>query len=839
MVMGRFVSPLPTSGTDVRLDGRKAAGLSRLMLAGFRVPPAFVVNTEAFRRHMRLAGAFAPFAATGAPLQALRKTITNAPMDVEIAREIRALLRELGPGKLAVRSSLAGEHAGAFSFAGIHDTVLGVEGEEDCFVAIKACWASLYSDRSVDFLVSSGISLRHAAMAVIVQRMVPSLISGVLLTADPEGGRGRIVISAVAGMGRATAPGGAEAERWKMSRENLEVSDRPDPESALLDNRRVRELAETGLKIEKVLGVPQDIEWAIAFGKTHILEARPITVKSVPTDRTIWCNGNTRELLPDPVSPMTWSAIHKGITVFLDPLLYRTGFDPANLNLIGLVGGRVYLNLNALIAVFRKIPGVRRRGFPDFSGGDQAAIRTALSGLRDSDLPRARTKGLQALVRTPSLLWWLFRSAGIKAGLPGVIRRKTDDQARMDIRSLNDSALVDRAQDLLAFDELSSDGFASMFVGPAALGGLARFCRRRFGDADSTLANRLLSGMGGMDTAEGGLELWRLASAGRVPPVAEILLSGGKFPSIRRGLEETGPGRAFLAGWDGFMLRHGHHARMELDLALPRWREQPDYVLSFVRSYLAGDGTSPEKIMQRRMAERKELTMGCRLKLRDLPSRFVFNFLLDRAQRGSLLREALMNEIGRRLALLRETVLESGRRLASRGTLDAVEDVFFLNLGELPAALSGSVDLRDAVSQRRAGYHADKKLSPPGVIIGRFDPGRFAVPEQAIPASVLRGIPVSPGLVEGRARVILHTDRETSPKAGEILVIPFAGPGWTPYFMQVSAIVMDSGGPLSQGSAIARGYGIPTVVNVGPATALIKTGQLLRVNAYSGEVRLL
>jgi pyruvate,water dikinase len=98
---------------------------------------------------------------------------------------------------------------------------------------------------------------------------------------------------------------------------------------------------------------------------------------------------------------------------------------------------------------------------------------------------------------------------------------------------------------------------------------------------------------------------------------------------------------------------------------------------------------------------------------------------------------------------------------------------------------------------------------------------------------------VSPGVVTGRARVILKADDHEQVLPGEILVAPFTDPGWTPYFLPAAAIVMDQGGLLSHGSIVAREYGIPAVVNVGPATKIIKTGQIIRVDGNRCLVRIL
>ena len=128
---------------------------------------------------------------------------------------------------------------------------------------------------------------------------------------------------------------------------------------------------------------------------------------------------------------------------------------------------------------------------------------------------------------------------------------------------------------------------------------------------------------------------------------------------------------------------------------------------------------------------------------------------------------------------------------------------------------------------------------PPKVIIGKFDPDSFSPDAIDTDVEVLTGLAVSPGVVTGKARVILRADTDGQVLPGEILVAPFTDPGWTPYFMPAAAIVMDIGGLLSHGSIIAREYGIPAVVNVGPATKIIKTGQTIQVDANRGIVRII
>jgi pyruvate,water dikinase len=125
------------------------------------------------------------------------------------------------------------------------------------------------------------------------------------------------------------------------------------------------------------------------------------------------------------------------------------------------------------------------------------------------------------------------------------------------------------------------------------------------------------------------------------------------------------------------------------------------------------------------------------------------------------------------------------------------------------------------------------------VIRGRFDPDEYRLAATSRKVSTLKGFPVSPGVVTGRARVIINTSSNERVRPGEILVAPFTDPGWALYFMTAAAIVVEMGGVLSHGSIVAREYGIPAVVNVGPATQIIKTGQMLEVDGNQGTVRIL
>jgi pyruvate,water dikinase len=314
------------------------------------------------------------------------------------------------------------------------------------------------------------------------------------------------------------------------------------------------------------------------------------------------------------------------------------------------------------------------------------------------------------------------------------------------------------------------------------------------------------------------------------------------WPEVRSRLRLTEHGRKFLAAWDAFMTEHGHHCRGELELFNARWFETPDYILGIVRGYLRSLGQSDPLENQRRLAEERErLTVQCRARLKNPIKRWIFSHSLRRAQELTVYREKLKSQLVRQFAILRRVLLVLGQRLHEQGSLSCRDDIFFLEVSELePVATGGaSFDWRKRIELRRREYEKNLKLNPPRVVNGRFDPNAPGWPVANADAKHLEGIPVSPGVVTGTARVILRADEHEHVLAGEILIAPFTDPAWSPYFITAAGVVMEQGGILSHGSIVAREYGLPAVTNVASATRVIRTGDLVQVDGNRGCVSVL
>jgi pyruvate,water dikinase len=282
---------LGAAAGDVRLVGGKAASLDRLARLGFTIPPGFCITTDAF--HAQLAGipgAAADLAAL--PDEAARGRLTRSFTDSALARELRERLDDAlsrlvaepslaaSPDpRLAVRSSGIGEDGSSASYAGLHETELGVR-PGDVEAAVRRCWASLWSGPALAYRVRHGLAPDGGGMAVVVQALVPADASAVVFTRHPVTGTDDLVMTASRGLGDRMVAGEVTPDTITLDRATLEVIDYAPGDGGAggaLDGDALADLADLAMAVERGFGAPVDIEAATAAGTWYLLQARPIT----------------------------------------------------------------------------------------------------------------------------------------------------------------------------------------------------------------------------------------------------------------------------------------------------------------------------------------------------------------------------------------------------------------------------------------------------------------------------------------------------------------------------------------------------------------------------------
>ncbi len=322
--MDTIVPLTDAAAADPGLVGGKGAGLHRLIALGIRVPPGFVVSTDAFgaaldeyvqariEAPLRALPSDAAVAEVAAAAGLARAEVLAATEHGPVLDAIRTAYTALG-GEVAVRSSAAAEDAAESSYAGEHDSYLELRGSDDVVAAVRRCWASLYTERAVAYRGER----EAGAMAVVVQRMVPARAAGVFMTLNPANGdRSTVVCEAVWGLGEPLVSGEVTPDRFvldKVSGEVVrrEIAHKPTrlvrsdaggtvaqdvPESLrdapCLTDAELAELLRIGRAVERAAGCPQDGEFAIDASGVALLQARPETVWSRRAPRAVATAGS-------------------------------------------------------------------------------------------------------------------------------------------------------------------------------------------------------------------------------------------------------------------------------------------------------------------------------------------------------------------------------------------------------------------------------------------------------------------------------------------------------------------------------------------------------------------
>jgi pyruvate,water dikinase len=298
---------------NVDIAGGKGASLGEMTQAGLAVPPGFVVLASAFDKflaktdlNVEIEAAlkkadYKDIKSIEAASVKIRDLIRDAEFPADIAKEVVKSFKELGAEFVAVRSSATAEDSSIASWAGELETYLNVT-EENLLDLVKKCWSSLFTPRAIFYRYEKNLHERKVSVAVVIQKMVQSEVSGICFTVHPvTEDLNQLVIEAGWGLGEAIVGGMITPDTYiinkkeniildtNISKQEMKICRTPEgaaeeikvepaeQEKQKLDNENIIKLAELCQKIEDHYKAPQDIEWAYEGGKFYITQSRPIT----------------------------------------------------------------------------------------------------------------------------------------------------------------------------------------------------------------------------------------------------------------------------------------------------------------------------------------------------------------------------------------------------------------------------------------------------------------------------------------------------------------------------------------------------------------------------------
>ena len=845
---------------DLPRVGGKGLNLGKLTRAGFQVPNGFCVTTDAYRLSVQ-----------GLSAQN-EESIKDIELMPKLIAEIRTAREKLRTATFAVRSSATAEDLAEASFAGQQDTFLNVTADE-LLDALKACWASLWSERAIAYRQTQKIPDEGLAMAAVIQEMCEADVSGVLFTVAPFNENAAIIESNW-GLGESVVSGAITPDSFQVSRETDEILERnvatkcemvtvagvsevPSTQQDVpsLTDAQLKELTRLGMRVETHYGQPMDIEWALTGEEFVLLQSRYITtspesitpfnkgqtiseadIESIEKVRqkeiqileacveghgTVWCHHNLAEVLRAPL-PMTWEIMKKFMSGAggLGKAYRDLGFYPSERvnheGILDLICGRIYVNLN-------REAELHFDGFPfahDFNALKQNP-QAAMYAQAHTDITRSNAlfwlKLPLHIIRMSRAEMRLrkyrsnFARLLTEAAFP-TFQKEVEAERNISYSDLTDTELVTKFKEwrVKTLDDFAPKALTATLLAGFSLQRLEAALQKCFSETEvKAFANRLMSGISDTLTVE------------TIVPQTH--------PRLASKLQEVATGAMTLTD---FLKDYGHRAVDEFELAQPRWREDTTYIEQMIASFQQenagaapskGNGTQ-QQTEERESAEKELATrLGNKTGLRkQIESELGF------ARTYMPFRETAKFYLMLGYEQIRRVLLELDRRYQLDG------GVFYLVPDELRRLIAGEV-FSEVITARKTKRELMLQIEVPDVIFSdALDEIGTSTPLEAV--DTLTGVGVSAGVAKGQARVLLAPTDVRPSDRDYILVCPSTDPAWTPLFLHAAGLVMERGGVLSHGAVVAREYGVPAIANIPNATRRIADGQMLRIDGNQGTI---
>jgi phosphohistidine swiveling domain-containing protein len=880
----KFAYPFTTDqAPELSQVGGKGMSLIFMTRRGLPVPPGFVLSVAFFEPWLEYVKRTPEWKkvlnSSPEDLGQTSATLKTLCMRLELDDMHRGVLAQaLEPLKtgdrtplFAVRSSSPEEDLEELSFAGGYETTLGVR-EEALEEALRRSFASCFDERVFLYKQEHGLAVDQPRIAVVVQKQIAAQTAGVAFSLNPVNNcYDEAVINANFGLGESVVSGVVSPDSFvvdKVSRTILErkigkketsvwlapdggtyAEPSPARSDTCLSDEEVLALTDMLVKVEDYTGKPVDVEWAFADGaflqkELYLLQARPITAYFPLPEDLLTAPGEPKRLYGD-LTLAKWgmqeplSVMGTDYLVIVNSETLKATMGDIGPDVVSEVrptlAGRTYVNVSYTL----KLRG--KKGLVDFWRPMDALGAEAIASIDETEYAMKKFP--------PALKGLVFKMVRQNLGLIGGVlqalrkpaefkRRYFDEEERLrkDLKKAEtekDLSLAEYATRTLArmvaYATVFGSGMAAAELGRSRIKKLFKDEKPEIRDQVAYLGRALPNNI----TIEMGLAMVRLAGFGEIAACA----SGEVFASK---LKERSFSAEFLDAWDAFMEAYGFRGPMEMDVAAPRFYEQP--VLFFEQLRTMADISpaehSPQAIFDQARAQREkayeDLWQVARRKGKRKAKQFEKNYSILVELGG--LRERPKYFVSLVTDMFRRRVLAAARPLLDADRLDSPEQVFDLHMDDFERGLADpALDLR-ALAEKNTRF--PKKLRQfhelPCIIDSR---GRILRPprKEAVEGE-LAGEPISPGIVRGQVKVLDEPD-EKPVLPGEILVARATDPGWTPLFLNAGGIILEVGGMLQHGALVAREYGKPCVAGIERATLVLDDGQVVEMDGANGIVR--
>jgi phosphohistidine swiveling domain-containing protein len=773
---------------------------------------------------------------------------------------------------VAVRSSALNEDGNKNSFAGQYESKLFVD-RSHLNEAIITVWKSLYSDRVMVYQKNN--HLESSGMAILIQKMIDADVSGVGFSINPlTGTTDETVINAVYGLGEGVVSGELNAdlfiknqisikkeiaEKSNSIKFNLESKNGtkcyPLPEEkinkACLNDDQIIEISSILSQLSVYFKHPQDVEFAYESGQLFILQTRPITTfkKTELKDEkyTIWDNSNIIESYPDLTLPLTFSFIEKMYEAVYKQLSFILGVSKEKIeenrevyaNMLGLLYGRVYYNLNNWHKSLSLLPGYKLN----------AEFMDTMMGVKekfDTKIEPSQNK-LKEYFHVISALFKILKQHN-SLNKDRIAFQRYFNEVMFEFESMNFEKM--ELSELLSKYELLENTLVKKWKAPLVndffcmiyFGVLQKLVAKYNLDENNTLHNDLVSSSKDIISTEPITMTMSIVNLINNSEEAKNLFEEKTATEILIKIKEHRFSDIHLA-IQKYIQKWGERCVGELKLETITYKQQPENYIKILQNFVKN---KTDKTIHSGNHLRSEAEQNIENKLNGKPlKKIIFSYVLIKARYLISNRENLRFERTRAFGMVRILMMEIGRKLSQKKIIDNERDVFYLTQDEVfnyIKHIEPKLNLKTLIEDRKTDYKNYKKNYLPERIktnqpIEELE-FNHEIEENNSELNTLKGIGCCKGIVRGRATVI-HSPQEIENLNNTILITASTDPGWVVLFPSASAIVVERGSLLSHSAIVSREMGIPCIVGVKNLLKHIKTGDLIEINGSNGIVKIL
>lgn len=795
-------------------SGAKAFHLSKMKRAGLPVPAGFVINASAFEDFF----------------------LNNVNVDAAFMRSLSDALDKVAAKGYMVRSSAIGEDGAGNSFAGQLESFQVENNIEEIIAKLYLCWKSYQKENVTAYQNSSGAKLQ--GMAVVVQELIEPDYAGVIFSRHPLD-ENNVLVEYVEGHGEQLVSGRVNPKSVAYSRKSGEFS-----ETTPFAFDKGLEIVN---QLELIYNKALDIEWAIKDNIFYVLQSRPITTAS-KSKKVYWSNTNVNENYPAAITPLLYSIARdsyyhyfKNLSkLFLIPSDKIKELESAYANVIAVHGCKMYYNMSSIHQIISHSPfsEMLLKSFDNFVGYTQNKADETKQG-----------KG--------SKLSFVKEAFRFNRTLEKTVREFEDSANKFQVEAEKALTLEELKNSFHQFIEIRmhswykaslADFFAMLYHGL-----LGKFCSKYYTENADGIHNQLIQAIPGLISSEPIILMYKIKMKIRNNPKVHERLKTLNSEEFWEWIKVDHNAVDVKILIHHYLQNFGFRCSGELMLTETNYIDEPSKFIDLLKQYDNLPEDNPEDIIAKKCKEREQVIRSFKntiLKKNNLnilksATHILFLKILVRlASKGISARERVRLKQASLYFQFKNIVLKCSSELQKRRLIHDSDDIFYLRYQEIIEVLNSSSmlpnSIKEQVQKSKSQFLSQAALIYPDDFYSYQ--GEFPLPEELentiykSDSSNLKGLCACGGKIQARVKVLQSVMEAHKLQKGDILVTRQTDPGWVVVFPIISGLIVERGGMLSHGAIVSREFGIPAIVGVEGAVSKLKDGDLVLLNAFTGEI---